>query len=154
MKKILLIILVVLIVVQFIQPSRNLGGPTTNDITRVVTVPDDVMTLLKKSCYDCHSNHTNYPWYSRITPVNWWLDNHIRDGKHELNFSEFASYSAKKMSKKLDEASELVQKKEMPLGSYTFIHTDAKLNEQQRTRIVEWADAASQKFGGSDEEKD
>ena len=147
LKRILLIVLVVLVVAQFIQPPHNEGnteGPT--DITHAVTVPDTVMALLKRSCYDCHSNHTEYPWYSKITPVNWWLYNHINDGKRHFNFSDFNAGTYKRRAKRLDEVGETVEKHEMPLSSYLWIHKDARLNDDQRKMIIDWAKGAEQKI--------
>src|SRR5215217_2509007 len=115
-KKILISILVLLIVIQVIQPAKNTGnaaGP--KDITTVVQVPDNVMTVLKKSCYDCHSNNTTYPWYDNITPVNWWVADHIKEGKRELNFTDFGDYTAKRQNKKLEEIAKTVEKEQMPL---------------------------------------
>src|SRR3982751_6720387 len=100
-RKILLVLLVIFIIAQFIRPPHNSGmAASANDITHAVQVPDTVMSLLQTACYDCHSNHTNYPWYSKITPVNWWLYNHIQEGKRELNFSTFANGSFKRKNKK------------------------------------------------------
>lgn len=145
MKRILLIILIVLVIGQFIRPPHNNGtAASATDITHVVAVPDSVMQLLKTSCYDCHSNHTNYPWYSKITPVNWWLYNHIQEGKRELNFSTFATGTFKRKNKKLQETAEQIKKHEMPLDSYLWIHTEAKLNDAQRKMIIDWANAARQ----------
>jgi exonuclease VII small subunit len=142
-KKILLGILVVLVIIQFIQPSYNKGNAeAATDITHVVQVPDSVMSLLKTSCYDCHSNNTNYPWYSKITPVNWWLKNHIDEGKRELNFSTFANGSFRRKHKKLEETAEQIEKHEMPLDSYLWIHSEAKLNDTQRKTIIDWAKTA------------
>lgn len=144
-KKILIGLLVVLIGIQFIQPSLNDGtAEAATDIRHVVQVPDSVMTLLKTSCYDCHSNHTKYPWYNKIAPVSWWLSNHVNEGKRELNFSTFASYSHRRQNKKLEETEKQVKEHEMPLNSYLWIHTDAKLNEQQIQVISDWARMARQ----------
>jgi len=147
LKRILLIVLVVIIVAQFIQPPHNEGAAESpTDITHAVTVPDTVMAMLKRSCYDCHSNHTNYPWYSKITPVNWWLYNHINDGKRHFNFSDFNTGSYKRRVKRLDEVGETVEKHEMPLSSYLWIHKDAKLNDDQQRMIIDWAKGAQQKI--------
>ena len=143
LKKILLVLLILLIAVQFIQPPHNNGqAQTPTDITHSVPVPDSVMAILQTSCYDCHSNHTNYPWYSKITPVNWWLNFHINQGKKELNFSVFASYSYKKKSNKLEETAKEVDKLLMPLPSYLWIHKNAKLNDAQRKLLMDWARTA------------
>lgn len=112
------------------------------DITHVVTVPDTVMALLKKSCYDCHSNHTTYPWYSKISPVNWWLANHINEGKRHLNFSVFSTYTYKKKGRALEESGKQVDEGEMPLNTYLWIHTDARLNDAQKQMIIDWAKAS------------
>jgi hypothetical protein len=124
----------------------------TNDITKAVTVPDSVQTLLKTACYDCHSNFTKYPWYSNIQPVGWWLKDHIDEGKQSLNFSEFSAlkprpggrFSTAKalQDHKLEEVAEVVEKAEMPLNSYTIIHREAKLTEAQRKMITDWVATA------------
>lgn len=143
LKKILIVILVLLIIGQFIQPAKNNGtAEASTDIAHTVTVPDSVMALLKISCYDCHSNHTTYPWYNKITPVNWWLKNHIDEGKRELNFSEFANYNSRRKGKKLEGISDEVEKHDMPLKSYLLIHNNAKLNDAQRKMIMDWAASA------------
>lgn len=150
-KKIGITILVLLLLAQFIRPEPNDGvamGP--NDISHVMTVPAPVMNILKTSCYDCHSDHTNYPWYSKITPVNWWLNHHIEEGKSELNFSQFATYPIKKQQKKLEETAELVQKGAMPLYTYTWIHKEAKLTNQQKQVLTDWVHAAGAEHLGSE----
>ena len=139
-----MVILVVVIIAQFIQPPSNDGSAeTAGDISHIVPVPDSMMSLLKTSCYDCHSNHTNYPWYSRITPVNWWLYDHIEEGKRELNFSTIASANFKRKARKMKEIAEQVEKHEMPLASYLWIHSEAKLSESQRKMVIDWAKRAA-----------
>jgi hypothetical protein len=139
-RKLLITVLVLFIAIQFIRPKANNGiALQSTDYTHSVTVPPNIHQLLEKSCFDCHSNHTNYPWYSYINPVGLWLNHHIEEGKRELNFSDFASYNKKKMAHKLEEVAEQVEHGEMPLKSYTLIHTNAKLNEQERNAIIQWA---------------
>lgn len=146
LRKVLIGLIVLLIVAQFIQPPKNNGSPVTNnDITHSVQVPDSVIAILRVACYDCHSNYTRYPWYSRITPVNWWLNHHINEGKRELNFSEFTGSYRRKM-KKLEESGEQTEKHEMPLSSYLWIHKDARLNDAQRKLIVDWANTSRQQL--------
>lgn len=143
-KKLLIGFVILLLVIQAFRPTLNTGkasGP--NDITKAVAVPADVRTILEKSCYDCHSNHTTYPWYDRIAPVSWWVANHIKEGKHELNFTEFATYSPKKQGKKLEEIRETVESGEMPLKSYLVTHGDARLTEVQKKTLVAWAKGVS-----------
>lgn len=107
MKKIiritLIALLVILIIIQFIRPAKNTSGNMANDITTKYAVPDDVMHTLKTACYDCHSNHSEYPWYWNFQPVTWFMSGHIEDGKRELNFSNFTSYNVRKQYKKLEE---------------------------------------------------
>jgi len=145
-KKILLGLLVFLIIIQFIQPSHNNGSAASaNDITHSVPVPDTVMAILKFACYDCHSNYTRYPWYSKISPVNWWLYNHVSEGKRHLNFSEFTGSYKRKM-RKLEESGELTEKHEMPIGTYLWMHKDARLNDAQRKLIIDWTNTAREEL--------
>src|SRR5207249_4489476 len=112
----------------FFRPAKNKAeGMSPHDITTKYTVPDDVQKILQVACYDCHSNNTRYPWYAEVQPVAWWLDGHIKDGKHSLNFSEFAGYPIRRQYKTMDEVMDLVKAGTMPLASYTWIHTDARL---------------------------
>src|SRR5665811_802718 len=105
-KRILIALLIIFIAIQFIRPAKNRSeGISANDISTKYPVPDSVQAILKVACYDCHSNNTRYPWYAEIQPVAWWLNNHIKDGKRGLNFSEFTSYRIKKQFHRLDAVS-------------------------------------------------
>lgn len=139
-QKILLVLLLVFVAAQAVRPKKNDGSPSgPKDIKTVVMVPDSVMTVLQKSCYDCHSDHSNYPWYDRVAPVSWWITNHINNGKRALNFTEFANYPTTRQAKKLDGIAKTVEKGEMPLSSYLWMHGDAKLSEGQKKMIADWA---------------
>ena len=139
LKRIFQILLLAFIIIQFIRPAKNKAeGISQNDISKIYPVPENVQTILKTSCYDCHSNNTVYPWYAQIQPVAWWLNNHIQDGKKDLNFSEFASYRIRRQYKKLEEINELVKKDEMPLDSYLWLHKNAKLDDQQKLTLANW----------------
>ncbi|RYE23800.1 MAG: cytochrome C [Sphingobacteriales bacterium] len=147
MKKILLILLLLLIAIQFIRPARNNAESKPNtDITMAYNVPLNVQQIMDKACRDCHSDYTNYPWYDKIQPVAWWMDHHVEEGKQELNFSQFASYSGKKKAHKLEEIVEQVEQNEMPLNSYTWMHKDAKLTEAEKVDLVNWAKALRQQI--------
>ncbi|CAN5348369.1 hypothetical protein BH09BAC2_BH09BAC2_15470 [soil metagenome] len=138
-QKILLAILVVFVAIQFIQPSKNISSeilPT--DITRVFTVPQKVQDLLKTSCYDCHSNNTRYPWYSFIQPGAWWMDHHIKEGKQNLNFSEFGSYSNRKQQNKFRSTAKSILDETMPIKPYLIIHADSKFTEDQKIFVLDW----------------
>lgn len=145
-RKILLGVMLVLIVIQFFHPSKNQRSellPT--DITKVYPVPEDVLTILKTSCYDCHSNNTVYPWYNNIQPVAWWLSNHVKEGKEHLNFSDFGSYPEKKAKHKLHEVKEVIEENEMPLTSYTIIHRNATLSAAQKKLVMDWVNSTGVK---------
>lgn len=138
----MLLLLLVFIVIQFFRPAKNTSTEThAADIGLKYSMPVEVKDILKRSCYDCHSNNTTYPWYAEIQPVAWWLDKHIQEGKKELNFSLFTSYSLRRQYRKLEEINEEIKEDKMPLFSYTFIHHGAKLNEQQKTMLANWADS-------------
>ncbi|GAB4001142.1 heme-binding domain-containing protein [Spirosoma daeguense] len=140
LRKTLLALLAVLVIIQFFRPEKNQAeGVSPTDITTKYALPDNVAAVLKRSCFDCHSNSTTYPWYYNIQPVAWWLSNHIEEGKEELNFSEFATYSPKKARHKLEEVGEAVTDGWMPLGSYLWIHHDAKLKSEEAKLIADWA---------------
>lgn len=138
-RKIGLVLVLVLIIFQFFQPKKNESSMIlAEDITKVTNIPKDVLTILKTSCFDCHSNKTAYPWYYTIQPLSWWLNNHIKEGKGKLNFSEFGNYTAEKAIKKLHEIEEVIIENEMPLTSYTLIHRNAKLDAKQRKLLANW----------------
>lgn len=140
LKKILMILIVILIAVQFIQPARNKDGQfLSTDISKIVFVPANVQTVLQNTCYDCHSNHTNYPWYTYVQPVGWVLNNHIKNGKRELNFSDFGSYSIRKQESKLKSIADQIRDGKMPLYSYTIMHKNASLTKVEESLIINWA---------------
>jgi len=128
------------VLLQFVRPHKN-ENPVEVDkqITAIIKVPEEVNLILKTSCYDCHSNNTIYPWYSDIQPVYFWLTNHIREGKREINFDEFATYSIRKQYKKMGEIIEQLNEDEMPLSSYALIHKDAKLTDAEKATVTNWA---------------
>jgi len=141
LKKVLLLLLTVLVIIQFFHPGRNKAGRSQpNNIAVIHPVPGNVKTILDKACADCHSNNTEYPWYSKIQPVDWWLTDHINEGKDELNFDEFANYDLRRQYHKLEEIGKTVKENEMPLESYTWIHKNAQLNEEEKDILITWAD--------------
>lgn len=139
-KRVLIALLFCLIVIQLIHPAKNINkNVQMNRVDLVLEVPSNIQSILEKSCYDCHSNNTVYPWYSKLQPVDWWLNDHIVEGKEELNFSEFGSYKPLRMYFKLREIAHEVTDNEMPLESYLYIHGDAKLSDEQKQTLVVWA---------------
>jgi hypothetical protein len=145
LKKILkwtgIILLIVFIAIQFVRPEKNKSATASaNAIQNKYSMSDEVKNILTVACFDCHSNNTRYPWYSEVQPVAWWLDNHIKDGKKGLNFDEFLGYSIRKQYKRLEDVNELVKENKMPLNSYLWIHKDAKLSDQQKLTLANWAE--------------
>jgi hypothetical protein len=142
-KKILYGVVILLVIIQFIRPEKNASGENSKDIRNKYSMPQEVSGLLSVACNDCHSNKTNYPWYSNIQPVGWWLAGHVNDGKKELNFSTFLERPLAVQNHKLDEIIEMVDEKEMPLPAYTLLgfHADANLTDDQRKVITSWAKA-------------
>ncbi len=142
LKKILYLLLAALIVIQFIHPKRNKAeGPQPNYIGNAFIIPEDVKPILSKACNDCHSNNTVYPWYARLQPVHWWLNNHIIDGKKNLNFDEYTNRSLRYQYHKMEETIEMVNEGEMPLDSYTWTHKDARLTDIEKKKIADWANS-------------
>lgn len=143
LKKIAVVLLVVFLGLQFYRPAKNLSAaPSPNDILLRHPASPEVSAVLKRACYDCHSNNTVYPWYAEVQPVRWWLDSHINDGKRHLNFSEFGTYSKKRAADKLEEIIDEVEQKQMPLPSYTWAHPEARLTPDEIKALVAWAEAA------------
>jgi len=130
----------VLILIQFFQPARNKSSElSSTDIKKTFSIRGNVQLILKISCYDCHSNNTNYPWYSRIQPFGWLLAKHIKNGKAELNFNEFSSYSLRRQISKLNGIGNSVKDGTMPLNSYTMIHKNARLSKEDKALLIDWA---------------
>ena len=139
-KRFLVFLLIAFLIIQFFRPKKNLSTAVAiNDITTNYAIPADVRAVLKASCYDCHSNNSKYPWYNSIQPVAWYLADHIKEGKKEINFNEFASYKIAKQYRKLEEIINQVEMDEMPIESYTLIHGGTKLNVAQKSMIINWA---------------
>ncbi|TKK66289.1 cytochrome C [Ilyomonas limi] len=139
-KKVLLPLLAVFILIQFIQPAHNKSTQImSTDITKIYNVPDNVQIALKNACYDCHSNNTSYPWYSNMQPMAWLMANHIKNGKAELNFSEFGLYTTRRQKSKLKSIASQINDGEMPLSSYMLMHKNANLSKDEKALIINWA---------------
>lgn len=150
MKKILKVIVLLLVigfvVLQFFQPEKNLETTSGDDLLTVQQVPAEVAEILKNSCYDCHSNTTRYLWYHRISPVSWMVDEHIREGKKELNFSEWSKLDLYDQITNLEEIAQQTKRKTMPLKSYLLMHPSAKLNQQQIEKLGQWSTDLGEKL--------
>lgn len=131
--------LITLVGIQFISADVNKQEViSSSDIRDVYDVPVNVMNILENSCYDCHSNNTNYPWYSQVQPIRLIMDHHVEEGKEELNFSEFANYSERRKRNKMRAISEQIEKSKMPLPSYLWLHSDANLSNEEKNILMEF----------------
>jgi len=106
--------------------------------TEVPATPE-VRSILRRACYDCHSNETVWPWYSRIAPVSWMVARDVRLGREELNLSTWNQYTTKQQLKKLKESWDEVAEGEMPPWFYLPPHPDARLSEADRTALRAWS---------------
>ena len=139
LKIVLVIFVLILIIAQFIRPDLNQGNLDVNqDFLEHEAASPAIAMLMKNACYDCHSNSTSYPWYSKISPLSFWIQGHVDHGKENLNFSEWTTYSIKKKKHKLEECIEEVEDGKMPLKSYTWMHRNADLNQEDTDLLVEW----------------
>ncbi|WP_420576772.1 heme-binding domain-containing protein [Ekhidna sp.] len=139
-KPALMILAAAVIILQFFRgtpPEVRANNP--GDLFANEMVDAEVATLIRNACYDCHSMETKYPWYTYVTPLSWWVFDHVEHGREELNFSEWAGMSIKRKNHKLEEISEETLEGEMPLESYTPLHPEAQLTDEQRQLISDWA---------------
>jgi len=147
LKKILILLLIVFVIAQFFRPDKNEGDiASVEDFFVDTNPPENVKLILKQNCFDCHTSSTRYPWYSNITPVNYWMADHISHGIEELNISKWNDYTIKKKDHKFDELIEMVEEKEMPLPSYTWIHREAKLTDSEIESMIAWAKKVRVKY--------
>lgn len=138
-KKILLVVAVLLLAIQAVRPNRAV--PTvdpTKDFVAIYPGEPEIEQLFKDACYDCHSHETKYPWYSEIAPVSWFIQDHVNHGKEHLNFNEWGNRGKAKRSHALEEMVEETMEHEMPLESYTYLHPEADLTDDQRKQLVAW----------------
>lgn len=151
MKKALKIVAVALfalfVSIQFIRPEMT-NPPIVAEQTLEANaqIPEKTRSILARSCSDCHSNDTNYPWYAQIAPASWFLADHIKEGRRELNFSEWGNLSAQRKARKLEEICEQTQIREMPLPSYLWIHRGAQLSDEEIKTICEWTESERAKM--------
>ena len=150
MKKILWLIVVIVfiafVVAQFFRPEKNNGEITSDHILRQENIPEDVRVILTNSCLDCHSNTTNYQWFHHVVPVTWMINDHITEGKDELNFSDWGKLDAFSKMDALDEMCEEVEKGNMPIKSYAAIHSKARLSEEEKKILCDWTSNLTQEL--------
>ena len=113
-----------------------------------LNAPAEVKALLERSCFDCHSNRTRWPWYAYVAPVSWWVVDHVHEARGDLNMSEWPAMDLEQQQFYLGEMKEEVKLGNMPLPSYLWIHHDARLSPEERGRILEWIDDEVALLGG------
>jgi hypothetical protein len=139
MKKAIIVIIAILVIIQFFRIDKS--NPPANmekDFITITNPPTDMGIMLKESCYDCHSHHTKYPWYSNIAPVSWLLKEHVNNGRNHLNFSVWTDYKESKKNHKLDECIEMIETGEMPMKGYVLLHEEADLTDAQKKAMIDW----------------
>ena len=147
LKKVALILAVFFVLIQFYPLKRPVVKmDNLNDFIVNNKVPKDIAKILKTSCYDCHSNETNYPWYAKVAPVKWLVFHDTNEGREELNFSNWKTLSNDDKADVLFDVADVVREKDMPMPIYLTIHSDAKLTKEQRAKFAEWFDAFAEEF--------
>lgn len=131
--------LILFIAIQFFPTDRNESYTTPqSDFMLVNDVPINIQKTLTVSCYDCHSNRTAYPWYNKIQPIAWYLEDHVKEGKAELNFNEWGTYSDRRKKSKLRSIIKQIENGKMPLESYTYLHKEAVLSKEDANIIIDF----------------
>lgn len=137
-KRILIVLLVILIAIQFYRPEMYASEYNTIAQFEAETEPtEQVKRILESKCYDCHSDNTNYPWYAQIAPISYWIADHVKEGKEHFNVSNWSIYSVKRKDHKLEELIEEVEGNKMPEDSYTWLH--GNLSDKDKEALITWA---------------
>lgn len=128
---------VLVVAAQFVPVDRS-----NPPVTGIVDAPEQVMQILRRSCWDCHSNETDWPWYGYVAPVSWRLSEHVREGREHVNFTEWAGYDGEELDEIYEEIADEVREQGMPLKDYLLVHRTAVLTTADRERLVSWAETA------------
>ena len=149
-KRLLLAVFVGLVMAQFVPVARtNPPVDSAETMPAKMPVPPDIASIFGRSCQDCHSNQTVWPWYSGVAPVSWLLVRHVNQGRSELNVSEWGRYTARRIDRKLKEICDQVASAKMPMATYTLLHPGAKLSNPDRKALCEWTDQARRKLAAN-----
>ena len=133
------LVVAIVLVIQVIPVERNVSTvPPGQSFEKTEKVPANVAAILKVSCYDCHSNNTRYPWYSELQPGAWFMAQHIKKGRDELNFDEFNNYSKRRKKAKIKSIISQIEKDEMPLRSYRMMHGNARLSADEKKELLDF----------------
>ncbi|MGH2574165.1 MAG: heme-binding domain-containing protein [Ignavibacteria bacterium] len=139
-KFILIGLVVLFVLIQLYRPERISTNEISPDhITNKITVPANVRSILERSCYDCHSNHTKWPWYSNVAPVSWLVIDDVKEGRSKMNFSEWGKLSPAKQELRLENICEEITEGKMPLPNYLLIHKEAELTQSDKDILCKWS---------------
>jgi hypothetical protein len=142
LKWIAIAVALVFVGIQFVRPQMtNAAVDESRTVGARLRVTPEVNAILARSCNDCHTQQTRFPWYSRVAPISWMLDDHIREGREHLDFSNWAAYDAEEQDLLLQNVCRLSRRGAMPLPSYLYIHRDAKLSEADAKTLCDWTNA-------------
>jgi len=145
-----IVLLVAFLGMQAVRPARtNPPVDESQTINARTQMTPQVASILDRSCRDCHSNKTVWPWYTNVAPISWWLSNHVNEGRHVLNLSEWGKLDANHQDRKLRQICDEIQDGVMPLSSYTPMHPMAKLSDQDKKTLCDWTDAERQRLTSS-----
>lgn len=141
-KWVVIILFAAFVIIQFVRPARtNPPVDPAKTIEANLQVSPQVAAIFDRSCNDCHSNKTVWPWYTNVAPVSWFLVSHVNEGRGLMNLSEWGGYDKDKQSHRLRDMCEQVQDGNMPLSTYTPLHPKAKLSAEDVKTICDWANA-------------
>lgn len=139
LKKVLLWVLGIFIAIQLIPVNRvNKPVDKKDNFVDVFATPAQVKVFLKNACYDCHSNETVYPWYSKVAPISWTVKDHINEGRERLNFSEWNSFNKDQKKTILQHSITTLQQRTMPMPAYMLKHPEANLTNDQRKTLEDY----------------
>jgi hypothetical protein len=137
--------------IQFVRPARiNVPVVREQALEGTTQVPEGIQEIFRKSCNDCHTNQTDWRWYSQIAPMSWGMVEHVEDGRRNLNFSEWGSYETRRKRKKLEEICEQLESREMPLDQYVWLHWNARLSDAEIKSVCEWTETERAKLAASE----
>jgi len=120
-----------------------------HDVSATYAPLPQIAALLHTACYDCHSYETQWPWYSRVAPMSWLIANDVKGGRRHVNFSDWPNEHLDWAARRWERVSEELDYKEMPPAKYTLMHPEARLTDDQRKELIQWADAEAERLKAS-----
>lgn len=147
LKGVVIVLAVAFLAIQVVRPDRtNPPVDSSRTMHSQLQPPPEVASILERSCADCHSNQTRWPWYSNVAPASWLLVDHVNHARSHMNLSEWTKYERKDADELLEEVCEETTKGAMPLPSYLLIHRSSKLSPQDVRTLCEWSEATRQRL--------